>query len=287
MSKISVVLAVYNEELNLEACLKSVQDLADEVVIVDGGSTDQTIEIATNFGARIIKTDNPAIFHINKQKALEAAKYEWILQMDADETITPVLSREILSVTKMDQNQIDKYQQSLPSRKLFLRHQRLITTRDGRVGDETGDYNAFFIPRLNYFLGRYLRYGGTYPDPAIRLVRKGDGHFPAKSVHEQMQVQGRVGWLENPMLHRDSPTFSRYLERNNRYINLMTKEFKEKKLPKSFKNSLDYLVIKPIGWFLLTLIRHKGLLDGYQGIIFSFFSALRFPRAYFRYLGGK
>ncbi len=287
MTKISVVLAVYNEESNLDVCLKSVEGLAEEIVIVDGGSSDKTVEIANKYRARVIVTDNPPVFHINKQKALEAAKYEWILQLDADEIIPKALSQEILLVTKMDQIELEKYQHSLPSRKLFLRHQALVAARDGRVGDETGSYNAFFIPRLNYFLGKYLKYGGTYPDPAIRLVKKGYAHFPAKSVHEQMQVEGQVGWLESPMLHRDSPTFSRYLKRNNRYIDLMVKEFKIQHLPKSFINGLNYLVIKPVGWFLLTSIRHKGLLDGYQGLIFSFFSSLRFPRSYWRYLWSK
>jgi glycosyltransferase involved in cell wall biosynthesis len=284
MSKISVVLATFNEESNIKDCLESVKGFADEIVIVDGTSTDRTVEIAREYTDKITVRENPPIFHINKQMAIEKAKNPWILQMDADERITPALAKEIVKVTEMSDQELEEYESKLPDRKLFLRHQRLIEERDGRVGDAEGQFSAFFIPRRNYFLGKYLKYGGTYPDPAIRLIRKGKAFLPAKDVHEQMSVEGRVGWLQNYMLHIDSPTFSRYLERNNRYINLITREMKEKKTPKSLGNFISYMVIKPIWWFGWTLTRYKGLLDGFQGIIFSFFSALRFPRAYFRYL---
>src|SRR3989344_2304157 len=284
MSKLSVVLAVFNEENYLKDCLDSVKEIADEIVIVDGGSSDRTVEIAKLFKAEIIETNNPPIFHINKQKALEKATYEWILQLDADERITFKLANEIKKLTEMDAAGLEDYQNNLPGRKLFKRHQKLIEIRDGRVGDSEGPFNAFFIPRRNFFLGKYLKYGGTYPDPAIRLVKKDMAYFPAKDVHEQMQVKGRVGWLQNYMLHRDSPTFERYLERNNRYINLMVNEMHANKTDKGMVGMVINFLIKPIWWFLLTLIRHKGILDGYQGVIFSLFSALRFPRSYWRYM---
>lgn len=284
MNKISVVLATYNEEKNIEDCLESVKDFADEIIIVDGRSEDRTVEIAKKYTDKIIITDNQPIFHINKQKAINEAIFPWILQMDADERITAPLKNEILKVINLNAEELEEYEENLPDRKLFLRHQSIIEKRDGRVGDKSGSYNAFFIPRRNFFLGKYLKYGGTYPDPAIRLLRRGKAYLPAKDVHEQMQVSGRVGWLQNYMLHIDSPTFERYLVRNNRYIDLIALELRQKKVPKDIKNAFNYFILKPIGWFLLTQIRHKGLLDGFQGIIFSFFSALRFPRAYWRYL---
>lgn len=288
MSKISVVLATFNEEANIADCLESVKDFADEIIIVDGTSTDRTVEVAGRYTKNITIKDNPPIFHINKQLAIDKAQYPWILQMDADERITPKLAKEIEKVTDMDDAELEEYQKSLPDRKLFLRHQKLIEERDGRVGDKEGTYNAFFIPRRNFFLGKYLKYGGTYPDPAIRLIRKGQAYLPCKDVHEQMEVSGRVGWLQNYMRHVDSPTFERYLERNNRYINLMVKEMRDDVLRKSPGNFLNFVVYRPIFWFFKTQIRNKGILDGFQGIIFSFLSALRFPRAYLRYiLGGK
>jgi glycosyltransferase involved in cell wall biosynthesis len=281
--KLSVVLAVYNEEMNLRACLDSIKDIADEIVIVDGTSTDKTVQIARDFGAKVHITDNPPIFHINKQKAIDMAQYEWILQLDADERVTPRLAKEIKKVIAMSEEEIASYQDKLPHRELFLRHQKLLEERDGKIGKEDGQYAAFFIPRLNYFLGRYLRYGGVYPDGVIRLIRKGKAYLPCKDVHEQMAVNGRVGWLENDLYHVDSPTFGRYLQRNSRYIELIAQELARDTRNNNPKTQIDYMFIKPASWFFLTFVRHKGVLDGYQGFLFSLFSALRFPRAYLRY----
>lgn len=283
MNKITVVLATFNEENNIGNCLESVKDLADEIVIVDGTSQDKTVEIAKRFGAKVIVTSNPPIFHINKQKALDQASGEWILQLDADERVSDGLSKEILKVVNMTDFELESYQDGLPSKKLFLKHQRLIEERDGAVGVKGDPYNAFFVPRLNYFLGKYLKHGGVYPDGVIRLVKKGKAYFPCKDVHEQIVVNGRVGWLQNDLIHMADPTFKRYLERNSRYINLIVGELKQGS-NKNFITFIDYVLVKPIAWFLITQIRHKGILDGFQGIVFSFFSALRFPRAYFRYL---
>ena len=95
---LSIAIAVYNERKNLEACLASVQSVADEIVVVDGGSTDGTIEIAKKFTSKIIRTTNPPVFHINKQKALDACTGDWILQLDADEIIPESLKKEIIEV---------------------------------------------------------------------------------------------------------------------------------------------------------------------------------------------
>ena len=99
--KLSVVLATFNEESNIGDCLSSVKDIADEIIIVDGSSTDKTVEIAKSFGARVVVTENHPIFHINKQKALDLAKNIWVLQLDADERVTKKLSEEILKVVNM------------------------------------------------------------------------------------------------------------------------------------------------------------------------------------------
>jgi len=284
MNKLSVVLAVYNEEKNLEACLASVKDIAQEIVIVDGTSTDGTVAIAKKFGARVLVTDNPPIFHINKQKAIDLAENKWILQLDADERVSPGLAKEIMRVIAMDDEEIATYQESLPNRKLFLRHQELLEKRDGHIGTKTGPYAAFFIPRLNYFLGRYMRYGGVYPDGVIRLIKKGKAYLPCKSVHEQMVVEGRVGWLQHDLYHIDSPNFARYLQRNNRYIDLIASDLQKSKNNTTLMAPAKYLIVLPAWWFLLTYIRHKGFRDGWPGFVFSFFSALRFPRSYLRSL---
>lgn len=282
--KLSVVLATYNEELNIRECLDSVKGIADEVIVVDGSSTDNTRQVAEMLGAKVIKATNPPIFHINKQKALEAAKFSWILQLDADERLSNSLYQEIKKIISMDQKDREAYQQKLEKKELFLRHQQLIEQRDGKVGSDSGEYTAFFIPRANFFLGKFLRYGGVYPDGVIRLIKKGKAYFPCKSVHEQIVVNGKVGWLASDLIHIDSPTFKRYLERNSRYINLIRDELKRDQIGKNPLDLINYFFIKPSVWFLKAYFRHKGFLDGFPGFIFSLFSSLRFPRAYWRYL---
>ncbi len=284
MPFLSVVIATRNEEGNIGDCLASVRSLANEIVVVDEGSEDQTIEIAKEYGARVEVVEHEPIFHKTKQKALDLATGEWILQLDADERVTPYLASEIKKVLSMSPQELEQHQKTLRKRKLFLKHQRVLAQRDGPVGTTGGPIVAFFIPRLNLFLGKYLRFGGVYPDGVIRLVKAGRAHFPAESVHEQIEVDGRVGWLGNDLIHLADPTFKRYLERNSRYIDLLAKDLRKEKVKKDFIQGMNYFLVKPVGWFLLTLIRHKGILDGWQGIVFSFFSALRFPRAYWRYI---
>src|SRR3990167_2712731 len=257
-SKLSIVLATFNEEDNIAPCLESIKDIADEIVIVDGSSSDKTVPIALSYGARVIKRENYPNFHINKKYAIDHAHGEWVLQLDADERVSIKLAQEIAQVMRMTPGELEVHQQNLRGRELLLRHQHLIEERDGKIGDTQGEYTAFFFPRRNFFL--------------------------AKDVHEQMWVKGRVGWLRNDLLHLDSPTFARYIARNSRYIDLIAKELKKEKTGKSPITFLNYFLVKPLHWFLLTQIRHKGILDGFQGIVFSFFSALRFPRAYWRYL---
>jgi len=285
--KLSAAIATYNEEENIGDCLESIKDIVDEIIIVDGSSTDKTVEIAKKYNAKVFLMDNPLIFHINKQKAFDKATGDWVLYLDADERVTKKLGEEILKVIGMNQEELEKYQQKLKKRNLFLRHIKVLEERDGKIGTENGEYAAFFFPRLNYFLGKFLRYGGVYPDGVIRLFKNKKAYLPAKDVHEQMIVLGRVGWLEEDLIHYDSKTFKRYLQRNSRYIDLLVGDLKKQHLKKNLINSIDYMLIKPAGWFLMTSLRNKGILDGFQGLTFSFFSALRFPRAYWRYINYK
>lgn len=282
--KLSAAIATYNEEENIGDCLESVKDIVDEIVIVDGSSRDKTVEIAKEYGAKVTITTNPLIFHINKQKSFDLASGDWVLYLDADERVSKKLGEEILKVIGMNNADLEDYQNNLKKKDLFLRHLRVLEQRDGKIGTGTGEFEAFFFPRLNFFLGKFLRYGGVYPDGVIRLFKKGKAYLPGESVHEQMVVLGKVGWLENDLIHYDSKTFSRYLMRNSRYIDLIVSELRQEKLKVNFFTALNYLFVLPISWFFKTSIFNKGILDGYQGLIFSFFSALRFPRAYLRYI---
>lgn len=285
MTKISAAIATHNEESNIGGCLKSIKDFVDEIIIVDGNSEDQTVEIASSFGAKVTKVPNNPMFHNMKQKAFDLSSGAWILYLDADERVSPRLAQEIQKVVGLSDEDLREYEEKvLKENHLFVRHQKLLEQRDGQIGDDSKTYTAFFFPRKNYFLGKYLKYGGVYPDGVIRLFKKGKAYLPCKDIHEQMVVEGRVGWLKNDLLHLADPTFGRYLERNRRYINLIVQDLKTRNVRKNIGQFVNYMVVKPIFWFTATQIRHKGILDGFQGIIFSFFSALRFPRAYWRYL---
>lgn len=255
MSSLSVAIATFNEEDNIERCLSSVVDWVGEIVLVDGSSKDKTVEIARKYKAKILLTDNPRIFHINKQKAIEMCKGDWILQLDADEVVTEKLREEIVEVTT---------------------HQSLITNHK--------QMNGYFMPRKNYFLGRFLTKGGQYPDYTLRLYKKGKGRLPCRDVHEQAEVKGEIGYLKNALLHYPYANFWEYLEHFGRYTDLFAREYKESGLSFSAGSFINYMFVKPVIWFLLTFFRHKGFMDGYPGFVFSFFSSLRFPVSFIKYL---
>jgi glycosyltransferase involved in cell wall biosynthesis len=254
MTKInlSVTLATYNESKNITRCLKAIADIADEIIVVDGQSQDNTVELVKKFKqAQVISTTNKPMFHLNKQMGINACKGIWILQLDADEIVTPKLKNEIGLIIKKDINNVSE--------------------------------NAFWIPRKNYFLGTFLKKGGQYPDPTIRFYKNGKAHLPCKDVHEQAQVEGPVGWLKNDLEHYADTSFSLYLLRANRYTTLLANELKEKHTKINLTNFINFYFCKPVWWFLKTFFRHRGYVDGFPGFVFSFFSALRFPIAYTKY----
>lgn len=242
--KLSVVLAVFNEVLNIRACLDAVRDVASEIIVVDGGSTDGTADAAKKAGAKVYRTDNPPIFHINKQKALELAKGEWILQLDADEIVSQALKREILNVI------------------------------------EHGTDAGYFIPRRNYFLGDWLRKGGQYPDYVIRLFRNGKGSFPQKSVHEQITIDGSVGHLKEPLDHYSYTSVAHYWQKSASYIRLTAAELTATGNVHKPSTAISFLFVRPMVTFLSLVFRHKGFLDGWRGVTFAAFSALHYPKAY-------
>lgn len=280
MVKLSVVLATRNEEENIGRCLESVKHVADEIIIVDEESSDKTREIAEKLGAKVFLEPHHDIFHITKQKALDKASGEWILQLDADEVVTPELAKEIGLVIRNQKLEIP------PGKiRLFERHQKLLETRDGRIGTGSGGQIAgYFIPRRNMFLGKPLIHAGVYPDGVIRLVKNGFARFPQKSVHEQIEIDGEVSWLGSDLLHYDSPTLKKYLMRLNRYTDLHAEELENKKVPKNALYFIVYSLFKPAATFFNLYFRHLGFLDRVRGFLWSFFSATHFPVAYFKYI---
>jgi glycosyltransferase involved in cell wall biosynthesis len=249
--KLSVALATFNEERNLEECLRSVKGIADELVVVDGSSTDETVKVARRLGAKVITATNKPIFHINKQLAIDECRGEWILQLDADERVTPELATEIGSIIEKEN------QEELP--------------------------DAFWLKRKKVFLGRWIKKGGQYPDPVIRLFKNGKAYLPCQSVHEQMIVEGKVGWLENPLTHVPTPSFAVYLTKDNRYSSLTAMELKGTKVPLNFISLLNFWLWQPTKIFFSLFIRHRGFKDGFPGFVFALYSGLHRLSAYVKY----
>ncbi len=256
---ISVAIATCNEEANIARCLQSVKDWVDEIVVVDGSSTDKTREIAKKFGARVYKTTNKPIFHINKQMAIDKCRGEWILQLDADEVVSKELKKEILAI--IDEGHTGCVRRDTPGVKRAV---------------------AYWIPRKNFFLGRWLRKTGQHPDPVIRLFKRGKAKLPCRSVHEQMEVDGKVGWLNGHLLHYPYPSFSEYLKKSNRYTTLTAQEMIDRgEKPGLISFLKAYFRFEKTFWLLF--LRHKGFLDGFPGFVFSVYSALHHITAYVKF----
>lgn len=244
---LSVVLATYNEAANIKRCLEAVSNVADEIIVVDGESNDDTVKIAEIFKAKIISTTNKPIFHINKQMAIDAATGDWILQLDADEVVDDELRGYLIKIK------------------------------------ETNSQNsAFWIKRRNWFLDRFLTKGGQYPDPVIRLFKKGQASLPQKDVHEQMTVRGSIGWAEGHLLHYNAPDFRRYINNANRYTDLTAQNMFKNNVRLDILNDIKYLLVKPLHTFLLLFFRHRGYVDGFPGFVFALFSGLHHALAYMK-----
>lgn len=244
---ISLAIATFNKDEYILRTIESVYSWVDEIIIVYGSPKDEKIKAIDKFDSQkkvtFHFTDNPPNFHINKQKAIKRCTKDWILQLDTDEVVSKKLGKEIVS-----------------------------TIKDHKDGDPVG----YWMPRLNYFLGRPLRKGGQYPDPTIRLYMNGKGHLPAKSVHEQAVVDGPVGHLKNDLLHYPYPTFAVYLHKWLRYGSLEGDKERLSHVQPSLGMFMSYFIFKPTGWFLKTYFRHKGFYDGFPGFVFSLFSSMRF-----------
>lgn len=246
---ISVAIATYNEAVKLSDCLSSVSSWVDEIVLVDGGSIDGTLEIAKRYGAVIYKTDNPSMFHINKQRAIDACKSDWVLQLDADEVVSKKLQQEITKVIK-----------------------------------KKGVLDGYKLPRKNFFLGRFLSKGGQYPDYLVRLFQKGKGRLPCESVHEQIGIDGQIGTLKEPLLHYTNNTLEEYWAKADTYTTLTAISLQKNFKKPTISLCISYCIVKPIATFFMIYVRHKGFVDGWQGFQFALFSSLHFPIAYKKFI---
>lgn len=253
---ISVVLATYNEAKNIEQCLRSVKSFADEIIVMDGSSSDQTAALAKKLGAKVFQTSNKSNFHINKQLAMDKAKGDLILQLDADEVVDEELAKFIKKTAK-----------KISAKKKISEDQPV----------------AWWIRRKNFFMNRWLSKGGQYPDPVIRLYLRGKAKLPQQDVHEQMSVDGDTAIAEGHLLHYSNPTFADYWRKFNTYTNFKAQQLLTEKLKLNPFSFLHHCFFKPLVTFGKIYLRHKGFIDAWPGLIFALFSALHHPIAYLKF----
>jgi len=182
MNKLSVVMITKNEEINLPRCLQSVA-WADEVVVVDTGSTDATVEVARRHGA-VVSSVEWMGFGRSKQHAVEQASNDWVLVLDADEEVTPELKSALQACL------------AAPT------------------------HHAYRIKRNSYYLGRLIRHSGWQHDYTLRLFHRGHAAFNDKPVHESVQTNSPIGRVDAPMLHYTYPTLRSHLEKMSLYAAL-------------------------------------------------------------------
>jgi glycosyltransferase involved in cell wall biosynthesis len=234
---LSVAMIAMNEEANLPRTLESVR-WADEIIIVDSGSKDRTVEIAQSYGA---KTSYHAFGGHGEQKnvALDLCTKEWILLLDADEVLTPELQDEIRQVLS------------------------------GAHKDDQYKYSAYWIPRLNLYFGRWIRHGGFYPDHKLRLFRNGSARLSeGVGPHSTPQFDGPRGTLKHDMLHYAYPTMSIYLEHMNRYSSEIAQLlYKQGRTSRSSLEFLKNAVANPAATFIYNYIFRLGFLDGREGLL--------------------
>ena len=236
---LSVVIITHNEELNLARTLASVQSLVvdgrGEIVVVDSGSTDRTVEIAKSHGAKVFVEEWKG-YAAQKNSAIAKATGDWILSLDADEEMDRDLASEIAA--------------RIPTGANSVGHEK-----------ETG----YWIARKNYFLGRRIRHGGYWPDPKLRLFRRGMARFEERAVHEDAHLtEGVAGQLKGALLHHSYPTLTDYLDHMNRYSSLGAKMVVAKG---RVRFSVFDIVVRPAATFLYNYFFRLGFLDGREGLL--------------------
>lgn len=238
-STLSVAIVACNEEMNLARTLASVQ-WAHEIVVVDSLSTDRTVEVARAHGAKVFVEPWKG-FAAQKNSALTKCTGDWVLSLDADEEVSDGLRTLITSLLA-----------GVP------------------------EFDAYFLHRRNLFLGRWMRHGGLYPDPKLRLFKRGSARFEDRPVHETLQFAGKAGTIIGPrwsegddLIHYAYPTLESYIDHMNRYSTLGAKVALEKQKPSGgamafARNAL----LNPLATFAYNYIFRLGFLDGLPGLIY-------------------
>jgi glycosyltransferase involved in cell wall biosynthesis len=224
---LSVTIVAQNEERTIGSVLEAVQPIADEVVFIDSGSTDKTIEIARSYGVRFYHQDWLG-YSAQKNMAIDLAEGDWILSLDADEVLTPPLVAEIGEVLR------------------------------GSVGQEIA---GFKIPRVLYIGETPVRHGGFYPDAQLRLIRKGRGRFAQRIVHEAIRVDGETRCLKNDMLHYAYKDVAEFAATMDKYARLSAQHYFQQEF-KPWRASAVNELIHPLWTLFYRQVIRCGFLDG-------------------------
>lgn len=241
---LSVIVITRNEAHQVARCLGSVS-FADEIVVVDSGSTDGTQKLAASLGARVIETTDWPGFGKQKQRALEAASGHWVLCLDADEWVDETLAQAIRQ------------------------------TVQGKA-DSTG-HAGFELTRMSAFCGQWMKASGWYPDMGLRLVKRTLGRFTEDLVHEHLTVKGTVGLLPGLLLHNSIPDLESAIDKMNRYSSGRAKDL----LAKGRQGGLTTALLHGLWAFVRTYVIKRGFLDGRLGVVLALHNA---ETTYYRYV---
>jgi glycosyltransferase involved in cell wall biosynthesis len=231
--KITATIITLNEERHIARAIESLR-CCDEILVLDSGSVDRTTELAEKLGARVIESPWRG-YAGQKNWAAEQAAHDWILSLDADEALSEALEGEIWNLKK-----------SGPK------------------------YDAYTMPRLAQYLGRWILHGGWYPDRKIRLYNRHRARWVGDFVHESVQVRGRVGHLESNLLHFTCDSLSEHLKTMDRYTTLAAEELVSRKAHLGW----NHLILDPAWTFLETYFFRAGFLDGIEGLTIAYMAAL-------------
>jgi len=230
MAKLSVIIITKNEAVNIRACLESVA-WADEIIVVDSGSSDATVEICRELGVKVYLHDWPG-FGPQKNRALSYATNEWVFSIDADERVTAGLCTAIEAVLR---NDIDQ----MPA--------------------------AYRISRLSSYCGRFMRHSGWYPDHIVRLFKRGAAKFSDDLVHEQILVDGETGMLDGELLHYSYENLEQVLNKVNQYSSASAQMLAQR----GRQASLSGAVLHGLWSFIRTYFLRAGFLDGREGFMLA------------------
>ena len=280
---LSVVLITHNEEANIGRTLASVQSLVaegkGEIIVVDSGSTDRTVEIAKSLGAQVF-IEKWKGYAAQKNSAIEKATGDWILSLDADEELERSLASQISGLFPQRRDEaLARAREESPTTEVSLREVIKLAKNTGVLAKGTDvragviiAVNGYRISRKNEFLGRWIKHGGFWPDPKLRLFRRGMARFEDRAVHEDARLtEGMSLHLKSALLHHSYPTLADYIDHMNRYSSLGA-EMAVAKGRRGF--SLFNIIVRPVATFVYNYIFRLGFLDGREGLLLHLYHAV-------------